>query len=381
MTRSFILLALLGCVCSVNGFPRNNVESKSGVYEIPVSSSLFNVEYATSISIGSPPQSFNVIIDTASTMSFVPHKNYKSTGPVESVCENNEVYDDSKSSTSQKTGDNFDIKGSPTKGKYFKDVFAFGNGSNNLLKLKKPTKFGAADSMVCEDRSVLALGFSPKNDKSSNVVEEAISQGLLKHPMSTVFLKRCPPAVSECAGGVITLGKHDRKHCGAVIGTVKVDSQDPRLFFVDEASVGNYKHKKRVSVMSSTGTSHLVLGPTFFDNIIRETGAVQIYPGSQLYKVPCSKNIEIKFKINGVKYAVPLRELSVELANNECQIQIFRKTDDSQNWVLGAPFIRSVCHIYDYQNRVIAFAKPGKNQPGDEYTPEKHSGNKSHKKH
>ncbi|KAI6170594.1 Eukaryotic aspartyl protease [Aphelenchoides bicaudatus] len=287
-------------------------------------------------------------------------------------CPNNQVYDETKSSTAKATGDNLLIQygiGS-TRGMFYKDYFAFGDGANpsSLFKLKEPVMFGVGDRTTDGDMGILGLSYLFYGSKGTSIFEQAVKQGLMDYPIFTVFYKKCPANVNECDGGMITFGKHDRKNCGPVVGQTKIDPNDSHWkFYVDEVTVGNYKFERRVAAITDTGSSHLNLGPTVSAGIIRE-----VVP---FYKVPCDKKVEIKFKINGTYYEVPLSALSLELGNNECQLQMAPMESDTM-WILGDPFIRNWCQIHDWHNRVVAFARPGPNQPGAEYIPPNFSGSK-----
>ncbi|KAI6170707.1 Peptidase A1 domain-containing protein [Aphelenchoides bicaudatus] len=329
-------------------------------YGAPISSAFFNVEYKAMISVDL-------------TFCGFPHKGCQNTGdPATTLhCPNTQVYDETASSTYKATPDNFKITygiGS-TEGKYAKDVFAFGN--DTLFQLKNPITFGWGDKTVDGDTGVLGLSFSFKNEKGTSIFQQLLDERKLDHPIFTVFYKRCPPNINECGdGGTITLGKHDRKNCGPILGwTPPIDPKNFLWQFeVESLVVNGYTAPNKAQAITDTGTSHIRVAKSVYQAIIKEVKGVEAAPGSNLYKVPCANKFEIKLKINGIEYVINWEALIVELANDECQLQIADR-EENEVWILGDPFIRSYCHIHDWTARKVGFAKPGENLPGEEYTP------------
>ncbi|KAI6204489.1 hypothetical protein M3Y94_00680000 [Aphelenchoides besseyi] len=268
------------------------------------------------------------------------------------------LYDPRRSSTSRNTEKPFLIQYGigDTKGTIYQDVFAFGSG-RKLLKLKKPIEFGAGLETTDGDQGIMGLAYVQSQGQGSSIFDEAVKQGIMDHPMFTVFLRRCPGGKKECSNaGEITFGKHDTRNCGQVMGWASVPRSSPHWAFqMEGVSVGRFNLRRRMTAITDTGSSHLFLPDDIVVGIARAIGARQV-PGGLL--VPCNKRFEIQLTINGKKYSIPSSEVAIPVASNQCQLLV--ASGGMSQLILGDPWIRSYCQIHDWANHRVGFAKPNK---------------------
>ncbi|KAI6209821.1 Embryonic pepsinogen-like [Aphelenchoides besseyi] len=133
------------------------------------------VQYRGRMSMG-----FNVVFDTGSSILWVPQKGCRSSGPLAKACSSGRgVYDPDASQTSRATSYPFEVHygtGS-VRGRYFTDIFAFGDPKGKQMRMKKPITFGVGSSMQFSDEGILGLGSSlPSRDRGSSIVHEAWRQ-------------------------------------------------------------------------------------------------------------------------------------------------------------------------------------------------------------
>ncbi|KAI6170695.1 Eukaryotic aspartyl protease [Aphelenchoides bicaudatus] len=343
--------------------PKNGSLVMNDVYGARMGASEYNVIYEALISLGTPPKTFSVIMDTGSTELWVPHVNCVNEGALNVRCPNNQVYNEDESDSEKLTGEPFVIRYGigETRGVYIEDYFAFGDAKceKNMMKLKEKIRFGAGDHMVDGDRGIMGLAYGGYGEKGTVIFEQAVKEGLMTEPVFTILYKKCPPFEQECKNaGMITFGEHDKKLCGDIIGYAPVNQGAIHWeFMLDSLEVGNFKHKVPTKVITDTGASHMFLDQATHDSIVQAMGGTPLKPGSRSYVVPCNKQgIDIKLTIGGIPYTIPLDAITLQVSQDQCQIMV--GVTNSGHWNLGDPWVRSYCHIHDWKQKRIGFAKP-----------------------
>ncbi|KAI6176056.1 Peptidase A1 domain-containing protein [Aphelenchoides bicaudatus] len=323
-----------------------------------------NLEYKGTVSIGTPPQVFEVIMDTGSDVFWLPRVGCRSSGPdVHSCLSGQGLYDPSKSSTANNLNQRLQIQygtGSAS-GQYFSDEMSFGDANGNHVSVGKVT-LGAASQMTFSDEGILGLSFSQRGDPTP-IFELAVQRGVFSQPVFSVYLADCDS--DECEnGGIIKFGGSDISHCNAVIGTAQVVGQTPYwLFEVSGITVGGRTISTSTKAIVDTGTS-IIAGPARLIQQIAASFGAQVTQGT--YLVPCNANLQINFQINRQTYTVTSAELILagpvasDGRQSYCQLAI---DGDSQLdfVILGSPFIRAYCLIHNVKDKTVSFA-PVKNR-------------------
>ncbi|CAD5233650.1 unnamed protein product [Bursaphelenchus xylophilus] len=153
-----------------------------------------NMEYRGRMTLGDPPQEFNVVCDTGSDILWVPKEGCKSAGPLVKKCPNTDVYSPGA------TAENTEI----------------------LLKssMEQDQRLGPITRDFLRDEGILGLSFPDAGKKGTNIFDEAVKQGLMDKPIFTVYKKKCNGNCED--GGVITFGDYDKEHCCNVKGYVDI---------------------------------------------------------------------------------------------------------------------------------------------------------------
>ncbi|KAI6224326.1 hypothetical protein M3Y99_01409400 [Aphelenchoides fujianensis] len=318
-----------------------------------------NIEYLGIVSLGNPPQKFEVVFDTGSDIFWVPQRGCRASGPYAKHCRmGRSLYNPRRSRSSKRTARRFRIQygtGSATGG-YYTDVFAFGSPSGKQLKLKSRIRFGAARSMSFSDQGILGL---PSTDTSSgrgtSVFHQAVKDGLMDKPIFTAYLRKCGGSGTCSQGGTITFGSEDTTHCEEVQNWVRVDSGVPHWrFAIQSFSVGGFRKSGRIKVISDTGTSDIIVPTGIANRIARKLGARS--RGGDHY-LSCGKKFSTKLKINGHVYSIPSTQLLQPTGGGRCRLAISGGAEGLGVWILGDPLLRSYCNVHDVEKRQIGFAK------------------------
>lgn len=358
-------------------------------------------EYLGNITIGTPvagtkPQQFAVILDTGSSNLWVPDVKCGSGGGncpkycdnaifckflcdasccnsategaktfANSACQGKHLYNSTLSSTYQKNGESWTIQYGTGSASGFlgEDTVTLGTDSNALVVPK--TTFGQATSIASFFANdpidgILGLAFtSIAEDNVPPVLINANNQGLLDKPLFTVWLEEKGKAATGVVGGVYTYGAVDTKNCGPVIAYQPLSSATYYQFSVSKFALGSYSTAGQWDVISDTGTSFIGGPQSITDDLAQQAGAT-FDDQYQTYFIDCNAKLSpFVVTIGGKDYSVDGKELIVYQDSNTCVFTFFpfEFGGFGPSWILGDPFIRQYCNIYDFVNKQVGFAK------------------------
>ncbi|KAI6217730.1 hypothetical protein M3Y95_01205100 [Aphelenchoides besseyi] len=298
--------------------------------------------YRAKIYVGTPPQPFQVMIDTGSNILWIPKKGCKATGRnLVGNCESSKhVYDTKGSATAESLNVFFTVEyggGSSTmKGQFFKDVFSFGEN----MRLEEKVTFGVVHEMNNEDRGILGLGNAiDPHQRGSSIIHEAWRQKVIDAPLFTIYLRKCPESEDCEKFGTITIGSHDKEMCGEIEGHVKVNPKTINwVFEVSSFKMGNALVSKPFKVMTDTGAPGIYVPIDIYKQLIRAIKATRTNEGD--YVVRCDANVVITLLINGHTYFIPKNQLLINLHTGLCSLRVEPFAPSDGAWILGIPFLR-----------------------------------------
>jgi hypothetical protein len=269
-----------------------------------------NAQYYGTISIGNPPQSFEVIFDTGSSNLWVPKVGCTHCGSP--FFGKKSKYDHEASTSYQPDGADFEIMyGSGSVAGYFsqdsvvlaQDIAVTGQ---RFGEIEDAGGLGMAYSFGKFD-GILGLGFSSISiDGAATVFENAISQNVVDQPIFSFYLGDDGP-------GELTFGGYDpSKFEGDDLTYVKLIAATYWEIALDGVSAGTKYHAKPnpsgkpITAIVDSGTS-LITGPrTEIAKLAAAVGAKANIVGE--YTIDCEKIDEIPdvvFHIDGHDYAIP----------------------------------------------------------------------------
>nr|AAB06576.1 aspartic protease [Caenorhabditis elegans] len=381
--QTFVLLALVAaCSAAVIQVPTHKTESlrakliKEGKYTAFLASQhaaraqqlntgfqpfvdYFDDFYLGNITLGTPPQPATVVLDTGSSNLWVP-------GPsCDGSCKGKREYQSTKSSTFKANGKPWQIQygSGNAKGYLGEDTVAFGAVTEKQLPVPSTT-FGIATHISSDFKNdaaggILGLAFtSLAVDHVVPPLINAINQGLLDQPLFTVWLEHKGSA-NDVGGGVFTYGAVDTTNCGPVIAYQPLSSATYYQFVADSFKRGSYSYSKKYQVISDTGTSFLGGPKAVVAGLASALGATY-HSNDDSYYVPCATNIgTLDITIGGKVYSINPVNYIVDVGMGDTCVFAafaFNNFGFGPAWILGDPFIRQFCNIYDIGGQRMGFA-------------------------
>jgi hypothetical protein len=321
--------------------------------------------YLGNITLGTPPQTFMIVLDTGSSNLWV----------IDAACKSQSChgYPDSgytkhqfnttASSTYVAESKTFSIEyGSGScKGHLATDVLGFGGLTVQTQEFGVATSIAEVFGYQPVD-GILGLGWPALAvDKVVPPMQNVLSQ--LDQPLFTVWLDRKLDIPMAESAGLITYGALDSVNCDSTVNYVPLSAETYWQFPIQAFSIGSYTDSKTQQVISDTGTSWIGLPSSDLNGIVKQTGATYDFEDG-LYYVPCSKMYtlpDLQFKINNINYNVSSVEyvLDLELGNGNCALTFFSMDFGGfgPSYILGDTWIRQYCNIYHIGNKAIGFAK------------------------
>ncbi|XP_044756703.1 lysosomal aspartic protease [Coccinella septempunctata] len=342
---------------------RNQLANKYADPSSPlILANYMDAQYYGEISIGTPPQKFNVIFDTGSSNLWVPSSQCSLLQP---ACLLHKKYHSSQSTTYEQNGTVFEI--------------AYGSGSLsgflstdvvnvNGLKAKKQTFAEATKEpglafAIGKFDGILGLGYNTiAVDKVTPVFDNLVAQGVVDEAVFSFFLNRDPKAE---IGGEIVFGGVDRSRYSGEITYLPVTRKAYWQINMDSVKAGSKTVcPSGCQAIVDTGTS-LLTGPIEDIKVInRAIGATKV-PFTEEYMIDCYRiddlpKVEITlggrvFTLEGKDYVIEMDE-----GGQKSCISGFSGMDIPEPtgplWILGDVFIGKYYTIFDQANDRVGLA-------------------------
>lgn len=323
-----------------------------GIHPVPVTN-FMNAQYFSEITIGNPPQSFKVVLDTGSSNLWVPSQSCNSI-----ACFLHSTYDSSSSSTYKKNGSDFEIhygSGSLT-GYVSNDDFTIGDlkikGQDFAEATSEPGlafAFGRFDG-------ILGLGYDTISvNKIVPPFYQMINQKLIDEPVFAFYLGRDDEGSEAVFGGV------DKDHYEGKIEYIPLRRKAYWEVDIESISFGDETAElEGTGAILDTGTSLNVLPTDLAELLNKEIGAKKGFGGQ--YTIECDKISslpDITFNLAGSKYSLPASDYILEVSGN-C-VSTFQGMDipppAGPLIILGDAFLRRYYSVYDLGKNAVGLAR------------------------
>jgi len=379
--KSSIVLAIVFCVASASALYRfplkkspkihqtitdNKTATANGEFNEKLNN-FANTQYYGEISIGTPAQTFQVIFDTGSSITWVPGADCHSAG-----CRAHKKFECAKSSTCQATQNGMQLTygTGQMSGRMDYDKFCFGSQDNTLCLekqafLESVQEPGPTFAMAKFD-GLVGMGYDALAAKGMTTPFSQLMKSDKCEEKVFAFYMKKGEGREDANGGEMTLCGKDSNHYSGDLLYVPVTRKAYWQFTVDSVSVNAEKFSKNFEAIADTGTS-LITGPSeVVDRLNKEAGAYK-NPMNGQWMIDC-KNLKnmptIVFNIAGKPFPLtpeqyvvkvkPIATMDVELC-----LSGFTGVDMPQGpmWILGDVFISQYYTVFDQGQDRIGFAK------------------------
>ncbi|KAI6240767.1 Peptidase A1 domain-containing protein [Aphelenchoides fujianensis] len=302
-------------------------------------------------------QKFAVVFDTGSDILWVPGKNCTSSGPHATECASGKnLFDGSAGSRlgqSATVSFRIDYGTGMAAGKWVRATLGLGDPEAGNQIVMQDVDVGVADRMEYIDRGVFGLSLQEPSGRKPMFIQ-AYEKQQFDEPIFTAFLKKCNGPCAD--GGVITLGGFDKENCESIVDYVPVGNFGPLWQFPATGVHVNGQLVKQgyISSIVDTGTSYIEFPHSIIDSVVAKLGAVKT---GQFYTVACDAKVDLKLTIAGNEYTINEQQLVLNQGwGSKCVVAVRDAGDEMM--ILGDPFFRSYCTVFDVKKRQVGFAKP-----------------------
>lgn len=323
-------------------------------HPVPVSNFL-NAQYFSEISIGTPPQTFKVVLDTGSSNLWVPSQDCGSI-----ACYLHTKYDSSSSSTYKKNGSEFEIRyGSGSlSGFVSRDTVRIGDLTIKNQDFAEATSEPGLAFAFGRFDGIMGLGYDTISvNKIVPPFYNMIDQGLLDAPVFAFYLGDTNKDGEE---SVATFGGIDTDHYTGKLTKIPLRRKAYWEVDLDSITYGDATAAlEDTGVILDTGTSLIALPSTLAELLNQEIGAKKGYNGQ--YSIDCSKRDELKdvsFTLTGHNFTITPYDYILEVQGS-CISSFFGMDIPAPAGplaILGDAFLRKWYSVYDLGTNSVGLA-------------------------
>lgn len=330
-------------------------KSKGG-HPVPVSNFL-NAQYFSEIQLGTPPQTFKVVLDTGSSNLWVPGSECNSI-----ACFLHTKYDASSSSTFKKNGTSFEIKyGSGALSGYVsQDTMTIGDLTIKHQDFAEATSEPGLAFAFGRFDGILGLGYDTISvNKIVPPFYNMLDQGLLDDPVFAFYLGST--ANGEGDDSEALFGGYDEKHFTGDITMIPLRRKAYWEVDLDAITFGDASAElEGTGVILDTGTSLIALPSTLAELLNKEIGAKKSYNGQ--YTVECEKRDslpDLTFTLTGYNFTIGPYDYILEVQGSciSALMGIDFPEPVGPLAILGDAFLRKWYSIYDLGQNAVGLAK------------------------
>ncbi|KAJ2906139.1 hypothetical protein MKZ38_002854 [Zalerion maritima] len=325
-----------------------------GDHIVPITN-FMNAQYFSEITIGTPPQTFKVILDTGSSNLWVPSQQCGSI-----ACYLHQKYDSSASSTYKANGTSFEIRyGSGSlSGFVSRDVMTIGDLSIEGQDFAEATSEPGLAFAFGRFDGILGMGFD--RISVNGIVPpfyQMVEQKLIDEPVFAFYLS----SENGDDSSEVVFGGVDKDHYKGEMTTIPLRRKAYWEVDLDAISFGDETAElENTGVILDTGTSLIALPTTLAELLNKEIGAKKSYNGQ--YTVDCAKRgslPDVSFKLSGKEFAITSEDYILEVSGS-C-ISTFMGMDFPPPVgplaILGDAFLRKWYSVYDLGNGAVGLAE------------------------
>ncbi|THH17843.1 hypothetical protein EW146_g3052 [Bondarzewia mesenterica] len=306
--------------------------------------------WSGNVTIGTPPQAFNMDFDTGSSDLFVPSSTCGNGGG----CEGRAEYDTGKSSSAQYSGKNFTLRygdGGVVRGKQYSDIVQLAGMT------AKAQTVGAAetysDGFTTGFDGLVGLAFQSISVYNAlPLFDTLVAQNEVD---ATVFGFKLARQGSE-----LFLGGTNKDLYTGEPTYANVTQQGYWQVEMDKLAVNGTQVVNQSAAIIDSGTT-LIIGTQqgvndFYKNV---SGAKPISNQQGMWSVPCDNVPEVSLTFGGKQISLAPKTFSlgpVSLGSSDCLAGIASSSSTMPFWIVGDVFMQNVYTIFDAGQKRVGFA-------------------------
>ncbi|KAG2751850.1 acid protease [Suillus brevipes Sb2] len=359
------------------GYQVTNVKStnskRANTAAIPITDEDNDSSYSGVVSIGTPPQNFNLVLDTGSSDLWVATTSCTSCGS--DVPE----FHTSKSSTYKATSSvmGIDYGSGSVQGTVAQDSVTFGSFemSQEFLAVTSVTPDLIGDGLS----GIMGLGFASISALQTTPFWEALyNANNLSEPLFSFYLERYvnqANQISTAPGGVLTLGGTNSSLYNGSIEYLDLTGP-PSYWLLTVSSVT--VQGKTITIDAPTGLAAIDTGTTLIGAPTPFAASIWAQvPGSMelsgewqgLYAFPCDTNVTVHISFGGTNWAISPLDMNLGTLNNTiignanatsqmCAGGIFDiGIGSTPAWIVGDTFLKNVYSVFRASPPAVGFAQ------------------------
>ncbi|XDA87659.1 hypothetical protein R6Z07F_017336 [Ovis aries] len=309
--------------------------------------------YLGNITIGTPPQEFQVIFDTGSSELWVP-----SSFCISTTCSKRMRFRHADSSTFRLSRKTFSITygAGRIEGFVAHDTVRIGDLVSTDQQFGLCMEESGFEGMIFD--GVLGLSYANISFYTGAIpiFYKLKNEGAISEPVFAFYLSK-----DEREGSVVMFGGVDHRYYKGELNWIPLIKADNWIVHMDRISM-----KRKVIACSGgcnalvdTGSSEIVGPSTLVKNILKIIGAK---PRDSEYYVSCSSVNSLPsiiFTIKSNNYRVPGRAYILKDDRGHCfaAFKVHRLSSSTETWILGDVFLRLYFSVFDRGNDRIGLAR------------------------
>jgi len=326
-----------------------------GKHPVPISNYL-NAQYFSEITIGTPPQTFKVVLDTGSSNLWVPSQDCGSI-----ACYLHTKYDSSASSTYEKNGTAFEIRygSGELSGFVSRDTVSIGDITIKGQDFAEATKEPGLAFAFGRFDGILGLGYDTISvNKIVPPFYKMAEQKLIDEPVFAFYLGDTTDESEVVFGGV------DKSRYEGKITTIPLRRKAYWEVDFDAIAYGDDAAElENTGIILDTGTSLIALPTQLAEMINAAMGAKKGFNGQ--YTIDCSQRDglpDVTLTLNGFNVTIGPYDYTLEVSGS-CISAFFGMDFPAPTGplaILGDAALRRYYSIYDLGRNTVGLAKAKK---------------------
>lgn len=336
----------------------SDLSKRSSTYQIPIANKEYY--YSVALSLGTPPQEFNVILDTGSSDLWVFASNATESCE-DHACDTTGQFDALDSSTYHFIGNNYSIE-------YVSGDNATGDWGTDTLSIG-PVKLEnfqfAAVSHTTSQSGILGLSLQGSEsvvwvkNEYPNFPDQLVNQGWIDRTVYSLYLN----SINATEGTLLLGGIDKAKYSGELEALHLADHNDFSVPYSDVSWNGNSYGRASPAVFDS-GTSYMYMPNDVFYGLSSDINLNETTnTDTNLQYIACDAGISVDVTFGNTvitlepdQLILHLSELLDDKSRTECVFGIQSTDYSSDNILFGDVFLRSVYAVYDLDNYQVGVA-------------------------